>query len=111
MSNADTRAAIAAALSTVTDVTGYERRPRSFKSGDAWPLWRGAERGDASMYVNTWQVIVVLPVTEEKADEWADSHGYAIADALPLFVDSMVPSLLPAEGDGIPALLITGRVE
>jgi hypothetical protein len=113
MSNADTRAAIAAAISTVDGLTGYVKRPTAMKPGDGWPQWRGAARADGFGFLETWAVLVVLPDNETTADEWADSHGYALATALEpvMFVESIAPATIPASGNDIYALMITGRTE
>ena len=111
MNNAAVRTAIATAISSVTGLTGHPAKPRAPKSGDGWPLWRGSERADASLFVGTWAVVIQLPADYATADAMADALGDDLADALPMYVEQFTPTLLPAEGDGIPALMITGRVE
>lgn len=113
MSNATTRAALAAALSTVSGVTGYAQRPKVFKAGDAWPQWRGSERADSIGFYETWNVLVVLPADETTADSYADVNQAALLNALRpvLFIDSFAPATLPADGNDMYALLITGRTE
>ena len=114
MSNADTRAEIAAAVSTVTGLNGFVQRPVSPNAGDAWPLWRGGERSDGSVFVNTWAVLLVLPSSETTADEWADLYGVQLADALEsvMFVDAIAPATISAGSAGeLLALMITGRSE
>ncbi len=113
MDNAQVRAAISAALSEVDGLTGYERRPMSPRPGDAWPLWRGSERSGGYVFVQTFAVVVALPAGEVDADSFADSHGVEIADALEsvLFVDTMAPAVVAAEGGDMLALMITGRTE
>lgn len=112
--NADTRAAIAAALSTVADVNGYPKRPTVMKAGDGWPQWRGNERAGGFGFVETWVVLIVMPQSDEfTADEFADSHGEALLAALRpvMFVAGMQPATVPAAGNDMYALMITGRVE
>lgn len=113
MSNADTRAALAAALSTVDGVTGYARRPNVTKPGDAWPMWRGSERADGWGYLETWAVVIVLPGAEDTADAFADEHQAALDAALRpvLHVDSFAPATLPSSAGDLFALMITGRSE
>ncbi len=114
MSNADTREELAAALSTVDGVTGHARRPRAPRPGDAWPQWAGAERADGQAFLQAWNIIVVCSQgTADAADAFLDEHGDALADALlgAIFVVSMTPSLLKADGDDLYALTINGRTE
>lgn len=114
MSRAQTRQAIADALSEVDGITGYPSRPRVMSAGDAWPQWRG---GTPRAYAveDTWAVLIVLPQTDDvTADSFADAHGEALLDALRpvIHVDSIAPATIPAEGtSGLYALLITGRSE
>lgn len=112
MNNAQVRTAIAEAIGTVQPIRGYRVRPAVPRPGDAWPQWRGSERGDG-FFVNAWAVLIVLPPDEETADEWADLYGDALADALQpvFFVDSFAPSVMKLDNEDALALLITGRVE
>jgi hypothetical protein len=110
MNNAATREAIAEAVSTVEGLTGYVKRPTSSRPGDAWPIWRGAERAEAWSFTNTWSVVVALPSVASAADEWADSYGEAIVDALRgiLHVTDIAPAVDPMGGNEAFALQITG---
>ena len=112
MSNDATRAALAVALSTVSGVTGYPRRPKVFKPGDAWPQWAGSERTDGRSFLESWNILVVLPADEPSADVFADTRQAALLAALSpvVFVDSFAPANIQAEGDVL-GLLITGRSE
>jgi len=113
MNNAAHRNEIAAALSTVPGVTGYPRRPTAVKAGDAWPLWRGAERSDGFTFVQTFAVIVALPGDEAQADTNADTAAEPLAEALEpiLFVESITPATVGTSEGDMNALMITGRVE
>lgn len=113
MSNADTRQAIADALSTVSDINGYPARPNALNEGDGWPQWRGGVPR-AGAVENTWAVLVVLPSADDvTADSFADSHGEALLEALRpvLYVDSIAPAEITSEAGPILALLLTGRSE
>lgn len=118
----ETKQALAVALNTVPGVSGYTKRPATLKPGDAFVRWGGWERaGDgpaAAAFTSTYNVVVVLPQgSEEAADAWAYERADVLADALKplMFIDSIVPSLLPVEasrpGGGMYALTITGRTE
>jgi hypothetical protein len=113
MSNASVRTHFVAALNAVPGITGYERRPTSIRPGDAWPMWRGAERSDGVAFVETWAVIIALPGDEVTADAFADAHVEDLEAALRpvMFTDSYAPSLLPTESGDMMALMITGRTE
>jgi hypothetical protein len=113
MNNAQNRADLAAALTGVEGVTGYPRRPTAVKAGDAWPLWRGAERSDGFTFVQTFAVIVALPGEEAQADVNADAYGPLLADALEglMFVESIAPATVDTSAGDMNALLITGRME
>lgn len=112
MSNADTRQAIADALSTVSGVTGYPARPDALNEGDGWPQWRGATP-QAYAFENTWAVLVILPAGEVSADAFADSHGEALVEALRpvMFVDQIAPATLDTEAGQMYALMLSGRSE
>lgn len=113
MSRDEDRAALAAALSTVTGVTGYARRPTSPKPGDGWVLWRGAVRDEGFAFMETWACVIQLPGDEVKADQWIEAHEDALFEALSplLFVESFTPAAMPAGNNDTFALMITGRSE
>lgn len=56
-----TRAAIAAALSTVDGVAGMTAPPDVLAPGAGWPTWVSAGIGTACALTDTWHVFVVLP--------------------------------------------------
>lgn len=111
MSNADVRQEIADAVSTISGLTGYARRPAAAREGDAWPQWRGAERADGQAVLQTWVVLILLPQSNESlADEWADRYGPELMDALreALFVTRLDPATVRLENNDAYALMITG---
>lgn len=113
MSNADTRQAIADALSTVSGIHGHPARPDALNEGDGWPQWRGGVPR-AHAVEGTWAVLIVLPSANDvTADAFADSHGEALLDALRpvLFVDSIAPAEVTTESGPLYALMISGRSE
>lgn len=113
MSNAQTRQAIAEAISEVPGIHGYPARPSTLSEGDGWPQWRGGVP-HAYAVENTWAVLIVLPQADDvTADSFADSHGAQLLDALRLvmFVDSIAPAEIASEAGPMYALLITGRSE
>lgn len=113
MSLVGDRAAIAAALSGATGVTGYEYRPTTPRPGDAWPLLGAMERADGLSFYVTWRVLVLLPQNEQAASEWMDAHTEDLVDALePLgFVDRLEPAVITANSADQYALQITMRSE
>jgi hypothetical protein len=115
MSNQQTRAAIAAAMSTVAGIKGYAQRPTAPRAGDAWPQWSGGQRDDESIgFLETWRVLVVTDQgAAGDADQFLDAKGDAVLAALAsvLFVDSYTPATLATETGDLYALMITGRTE
>lgn len=114
MSIADTKQALADAVTGVAGLKCYPSRPKSLKAGDAFVRWAGWQRADGTAYEATYSVIVVLPQTsEDAADNFAYDHADALEVALRpvMFVDSFAPSLLAAETGEMFALMITGRTE
>ena len=116
MSTGDTRAALAAALSTVDGVTGYARRALvpAPAPGDGWVQWRGNLRADGWAFTQTWAVVIALAGDEVQADEWIEAHTDDLMDALEpvMFVESFQPAALPLIGNSESlALMITGRSE
>lgn len=116
MSTGTTRAALAAAMSTVDGVTGYARRALvpAPAPGDGWVLWRGGVRSEGWAYQHTWAVVIALPGDEVTADAWIEAHIDALMDALEpvMFVESFTPAVTPIAGQNEAlALMITGRSE
>jgi hypothetical protein len=107
------RAAIAAALSTVDDVTGYEYKPTTPKAGDAWPLWSGGERGPGRSFQYAWRVFVLLSKDERLASAWVDEHVEALVDAMEDndvgSVDRLDPVAVATSAGELLALQITMR--
>jgi hypothetical protein len=90
------RAEIAAALSTVADVTGWTQRPGVPNVGDAWPLLGPMDRADGDAFIVTWLVRVFVPQDEIAASSWWDQHWPPLYFALqPVgFVDRVAPVAL-----------------
>jgi hypothetical protein len=117
MSNTAQRAALVAAADGVTasdfTVHCHTTRPSAPQPGDAWVRWRGAERGDGFLFINTWALFVVLGPDENIADDMADTLGYALADVLePIaFVEGILPVALATSAGDMNGIQITGRSE
>lgn len=113
MSIVGDRAAIAAALSAVDDVTGHEYRPRTLPPGTAWPLLQRLDRGPAQDFEATWRIVVILPADEITASKWFDAHHEAIADGLLDFgfVDPIEPGLVQTDVGDLEAMMLTVRRE
>lgn len=114
MSNATTREAIAAALSTVDGITGYAARPDQMSEGDGWPQWGGMEYHGGYVYTQKWNVLVVTPSADDvTADHFVDEHADAIIDALrgTMFVEKVDPAKIPTPAGDIYAVLFSGRSE
>lgn len=113
MSLTGDRAAIAAALSTMTGVKGYPYRPTTPRPGDAWPLLGQLRHAAGMAFEVTWRVMVFLPQDERAASDWVDSHYADVVDALlPVgFVDTAEPALMATNAGDQNVLLITMRSE
>lgn len=113
------KTALAAALTALTDVTGYVYAPKAYKPGDAWPRWGGAEAAETGAYARTfthaYQVVVVLPADMIAADTWVSEHLDDIVDALAdlLAITEIQYARLPAEGSqaAYHAMIIVGETE
>jgi hypothetical protein len=112
MSRADVRVVLAEAVSVVTGVTGHPRRPAAPAVGDAWPLWRGLDRGQG-FFVDTWAVMVALPGDEANADQWVDAHDAELEAALAphMYVTGIAPVAMASEAGESFGLMITGSRE
>lgn len=111
MSTRTDRADIAVTLSTVDGITGFAKAPDAPQAGDAWPLWRGMARENGTgLFVNAWDVLVVVPGDAVSASDFADDHSDALIGALSslLFVTSCDPEKLASDQGDIFALRITG---
>lgn len=82
MSVMDARAAIAAKLSTVAGVTGYEERPTTIKAGAAWPLLDLLDRGPGDAFAGDWRVILALGGDERTATAKLDELLRPVTRAL-----------------------------
>lgn len=109
-----TRAALAAALSGIEDVTGYVTRPKAPKSGDAWPIWRGGPRDQASgLFAHEWALAVVLPQDEKQAADRLEVLIPLVAAAVGriVYVDGVQPANLNTDQSPVYGLLFTTRGE
>lgn len=78
-----TRSDLAAALSTVDGITGYEWSPAANKSGDAWPQLASLDRGDIPGFEQSWLVHVRVPGSNgREAAEWAEANAETLVAAL-----------------------------
>lgn len=108
-----TRAAIAAALSTVAGVKGYAKAPTAFRTGDAWPNLTRLDRGPGDVWEAQWRVFVVLPGSDRDAVDQIDALLPSLVAALDpvIFVDAAEPVTIPTDAGDLPALQITARSE
>ena len=112
----ETKAALAAAMSSIEGITGYPGRPDVLNPGDAFVRWGGWQRADGGAYMSTWAITLILPQGSEQA---ADDEAYRVADLIgdalqPLiYVESFAPTVVPvgAQPRGLYALTVTGRSE
>lgn len=112
MSLTTERAAIAAKLSTVTGVTGYEHMPTVPKTGDAWPTLPSLALQDGLVWRPTWTIHVALPQDARRASEWLDGHFIDLADALRVgstFPETAEPVVVETDAGNLLVLEITVR--
>lgn len=113
MTFATTRAELAAQLSTVEGVTGYAKRPKITKPGDAWPLLGSFGNRSGGAFEVTWRVIVILGNDESSAIDKAEALLPELAEAIDpvAYVDGGTPFAVPTQGGELFALEITARSE
>jgi hypothetical protein len=110
MSLAGDRQAIADALSSLDDVTGYKYRPTIIRPGDAWPLIEFLDNPGAYNLMATWRVIVVLPAGEQDAMEFFDSMHEEVSDVLNEqfgVVERIEPGNLSTEAGTMNVMILT----
>lgn len=103
-----TRAEIAAALTTVPGLKGYQRaEAASNRAGDAYPRWTLDTRVAPGVFERAWTIHVVLPDDVVKREELTESLRWPVTDALGhlIHVDTYGPDVI----DGVPVLIIIGR--
>jgi hypothetical protein len=109
----DTRAALAAALSTVDGITGHEKRPAAPKIGAAWPIFDSAVRGPGDAFEGTWRVIVLCGGDENTATDFLDDNLPELCAALDptAFVDTARAAISKVNGTDVFVVEITARSE
>lgn len=108
------RSDLAAAVSMVTGVKGYQYRPPAPTTGDAWPLMGSMDRDpDSGQFMALWRLVVMLPQAEQAASEWMDTHLWDLVDAITEYgwVDRMNPAELTGSAGGQFVLEISLRGE
>lgn len=106
------RAAIAAALDSVSGVAGYPYRPGAPRAGDAWPILPSMDRQDDIIWRPTWTILVALPADERGASDWVDQHFDDIVAALqqgPIYPETAEPAIMQTGAGDMYVLQITGR--
>lgn len=105
------RTEIATVISTVTGVhcTPYHRQTTT--PGEAMVRLDRRNRAENRFgYLNTWQVVVILPQNLAQAEEWIESNGDDLIEAAEtvLTVLSLVPSQLPVGTTLVPCVVLEG---
>jgi hypothetical protein len=108
-----TRANIAAALSLVAGVTGYAKKPKVTKAGDAWPLINELTRGPGASFQTTWRIAVTIGADEGTAIDQFDTLVPEVTQALQAvaYVDSARPITVPTEAGDLYGVEIIARSE
>lgn len=96
MTNADTRAAIAAAANTVTGINCKPYFRQSTKPGDACVRLAAHARSENGYgFMDTWQVWLVLPQDLLTGEKYLDDHMDTIAAALS--AELVITTVTPAD--------------
>lgn len=108
-----TRAAIAAALSSVDGVTGYVKRPTVLTPGDAVVYVESLDHMLGVVWQATWRIVLFLSADEGVAIEQLDTLFPGVCEALQpvVFPDSATPQLVTTEGGDMTAVVIIARSE
>jgi hypothetical protein len=108
-----TRAQIATALSTVSGVKGYAKRPTAVKAGDAWPILAAVTRGPGDSWGQTWRVLVLLPGSERDAVDAVDLLLPSLLGAVDgvVWVESAEPVVVATDAGDLPALQLSATSE
>lgn len=107
------RATFQQILSGIEGVKGHKYRPSAMRDGDAWPMLESLDDPEATAFVATWRILVVLPPDEVRASEWFSDHHELISDALADvgYVDRIEPGLIVTEAGDLQAMFLTVRKE
>lgn len=108
----ETRTLIAAAVSNLDGITCSKYYKQSAKAGTAMVRLAATRVDDTGFgWVETWQVLVVLPSDRAASEVWLDDMFEPLADALAevLIVQSFTPTdVVFDSGATIPAVVIEG---
>jgi hypothetical protein len=109
MSFRDDLAAAISAVDGVGKCTAYHRQTTT--PGEAMIRLDRRVRDDSGFgYLNTWQVVVILPQNLATAEKWIDTHGDALMDAARahMVVLSLTPGQLPVDTSLVPCVVLEG---
>ncbi len=96
---------IAATLSTVDDVTGFQEPPASPKTGDAFPQWNGGDAVAPGLFETNWVIHVLLPDDVKARDVWINAHLGLLVQALQPILWTMAVG--PGTWENTPTLMLT----
>lgn len=107
------RQSIADALSTVAGVTGYAKRPKATKPGDAWALVNQLTRGPGASFQTEWRIAITIADDPITAADKFDSLIPEVTQALQAvaYVDSARPIAVPTEAGDLYGAEILARSE
>lgn len=102
---------LATAISTLDGVTCTPYHEQTTRLGAAMVRLDRRTRDDSGFgYMNTWQVVVILPQNIADAEKWIEDNGddlIAAAEDL-LTVLSLTPSQLPVGSSLVPCVVLEG---
>lgn len=108
-----TRQSIADALSTVDGITGYAKKPKVVKTGDAWAQLNQLTRGPGASFETQWRIAVVVGADVGTATDKFDSLIPEVTQALQAvaYVDSARPIAVPTQAGDLYGAEILARSE
>lgn len=112
MSNAEARTAIAAALSVVDGIKCTPNFRQTTKPGDAMVRLERMTRDESGFsYMNTWQVLVILPQDIATAEKYLDTRVDSLVTAVSeeLVVTSVTPQQLSIDTGLVPVVVVEGN--
>ena len=101
------RSELAEALTEVSGIHGFTRKPGAPKVGDAWPRIGRLAHVAPGTWETAWQIVIKLPQDEGTQDAWIIERLDTLADVLAPLV--WILDVEVGASEGAPALLINCR--
>jgi hypothetical protein len=112
--SADVRTALAAAASSVDGLTGHPYYVQTTEPGHVWVRLDRIEYPNRFGGVAHWNVVLILPADLDASEQYLETHGPALRDALrnELVVTTITPQRIEIPGVGVlPCAFFNGHRE